>query len=82
VKLTCSCLAESGRTHDGVEYLTATLLETGPTPLLQLMDYGLREEEKHHKGKLQGKTIELQVETIRALFSGRPQLAGRIVAVK
>lgn len=74
-------LAENARTHNGVEYVTVTALEIGPTPLLQMVDYGLRDEEKSHKGKLVGKSVRLQVENVRAIFSGRPQLTGRILEV-
>lgn len=79
VKLTV--LKEDARQKDGVEYLTVSGLEAGPTPLLQVLDYGLRADESQHKGKLLGKSLELQVESIRAIFAGRPQLTGRILKV-
>lgn len=77
--LNLQILAENVQTRNNVEYVTVTGMETGPTPLLQMVDYGLREEEKPLKGKLVGKTISIQVESVRALFSGRPQLSGRLV---
>jgi len=80
--LTLSVVAESSRTNKGVEYTTLTAIETGANPLLQMLDYGLRPEEASHKGKLVGKTVRLQVESVRALFGGRPQLSGRILEVK
>lgn len=77
--LKAQIMAEDVRSKDGVEYITLTAMEVSPTPLLQMFDYGLRREETAHKGKLVGKVIEIQVETIRAIFSGRPQFAGRII---
>jgi len=35
-----------------------------------------------HKGKLIGKTVTIQVTTIRSIFAGKPQLVGSIVEVK
>lgn len=69
-------LAEDTREKDGVEYVTVTCMESSPKPLLQMFDYGLRQEEKLHKGKLLGKQVTLHVNTIRAIFSGRPQMSG------
>jgi len=78
--LKLNVLAESSRVHEGVEYTTITGMEVSDKPLLQMVDYGLREEEKLvHKGKLMGKSVLLQVESIRAIFGGRPQLVGRLV---
>jgi len=74
-------LAENSRIHNGVEYNSVTALDTSVPPLLQMIDYGLRPEEAAHKGKLVGKIIELQWENIRGLFSGRPQIVGRIISV-
>ncbi|HEY1663075.1 MAG TPA: hypothetical protein VGI03_11710 [Verrucomicrobiae bacterium] len=75
-------LAEDTQTRDGVEYVTVTCMESGPKPLLQMFDYGLRADEKQHKGKLVGKLVELQVNTIRAIFSGRPQMSGHMELAK
>ena len=69
-------LAEDSRTKDGVEYVTLTCRELDAKPLLQMFDYGLRKEELEHKGKLLGKTVNIQVNNIRAIFSGRPQFSG------
>jgi len=74
-------LKEDSRVKDGVEYVTATVMEQGANPLLQMVDYGLRQEEKVHKGKLLGKTLKIQVDNIRSIFSGRPQISGNIVEV-
>lgn len=74
-------LAETVQTRDGVEYVSVTCMEAGPEPLLQMFDYGLRQEEKIHKGKLVGKTMVLKWDNIRSIFSGRPQVNGRIVSV-
>jgi hypothetical protein len=74
-------LAENSRVNNGVEYVSVTALEFGPSPLLQMFDYGLREDEKSHKGKLVGKLVTIQVETIRSIFSGRPQLVGKLLSV-
>jgi len=81
MQLKLRILAESSRTYNGVEYTTATGMESGPSPLLQMVDYGLREEEKQHKGKLVGKEIVVRVEFIRDMFSGRPQCVGRIDSI-
>jgi len=82
VQLTATVLAETTQNSRGIEYHTLTALEAGPAPLLQMIDYTLRPEEAAHRGKLVGKVIVLQVESIRSLFSGRPQLAGRILEVR
>jgi len=74
-------LAENSRVANGVEYVTATGMEESDKPLLQMIDYGLRLEEMSHKGKLTGKTLELQVENVRAIFAGRPQFSGKILKV-
>ena len=79
VKLTV--LKEDARSSNGVEYVTCTGLEASDKPMLQMLDYGLRRDEFQHKGKLLGKVLELQVETVRDVFSGRPQLTGRILKV-
>jgi hypothetical protein len=80
--LKAQVLAEDIQTRDSVEYVSATCMELGPNPLLQMFDYGLRREEASHKGKLVGKTVELQIKTIRFIFSGRPQMSGNIVSIK
>lgn len=74
-------IAENSRENKGVEYTTVTAIEVGPTPMLQMVDYGLRQEEAAHKGKLVGKVVTLHCEGVRAIFSGRPQLSGRILEV-
>lgn len=76
--LSATVLAESVQTRDGKEYVTVTAMEASPKPLLQMFDYTLRDDERDHKGKLVGKTVELQVETVRAIFAGRPQLSGHL----
>jgi len=78
----CLILAENVNTRDGVEYVTVTGMEQGVKPLLQMFDYTLTKTELEHKGKLVGKIVELQVETIRAIFSGRPQFNGHLTVVK
>jgi len=79
--LTMSVLAESARQSNGVEYVTLTGLEHGSDPLLQMIDYTLRPEELQHRGKLGGKLVTIRVESVRAIFSGRPQLSGRLTKV-
>ena len=81
MKLTVEVLAEDVQHRDGVEYVTVTCRELGSTPLLQMVDYGLQREEMSHKGKLVGKTVDLQIKTIRAIFSGRPQMVGTLLTV-
>jgi len=74
-------LSQSAQIRNGVEYVTVTGMEIGEQPLLQMVDYTLRPEESNHKGALLGKSVKLQVECVRALFAGRPQLSGRILEV-
>jgi len=81
MQLQIQVLKESSRQNQNVEYVTITGMESGPEPLLQMVDYNLREDEKPYKGKLVGKVVAVQVENIRALFGGRPQLVGKIVNV-
>lgn len=81
MKIEAQVLAEDVQVRDGVEYVTATCMERGLEPLLQMFDYSLREDERMHKGKLLGKPIVIKVQTIRAIFAGRPQLSGRLVSV-
>jgi len=78
MKLEATVLAETVQVRDGVEYVTLTCMEMSTSPLLQMFDYGLRAEEKALKGTLIGKQVQLQVDTIRALFAGRPQMVGRM----
>jgi len=79
MKISANVLAEDVQVRDGIEYVTITCMETGAQPLLQMFDYGLRVDEKHLKGQLLGKPVSLQINTIRALFSGRPQMVGHIL---
>lgn len=74
-------LAEDVRVVKNVEYVTVTGMEVGDKPLLQMFDYGLRAEEMSHKGKLVGKVMDIHVECVRNIFSGRPQFSGKIVSV-
>lgn len=78
MKIKAVVLAEDMQVRDGVEYVSITCMEQGENPLLQMFDYGLREEERIHKGKLLGKSVELQVSTIRSLYAGRPQTIGHM----
>jgi hypothetical protein len=66
------------RQSDGKEYVTVTCSEIGEDKLLQMFDYNLRQEEAPLKATLAGKEVEIVVKTIRAIFSGRPQLVGRL----
>jgi len=75
-------LAEDAQVKDDIEYVTVTCMETGSNPLLQMFDYGLRPDEKQHKGKLVGKNLVVQIKTIRAIFAGRPQMQGSLVSVE
>lgn len=79
--LDMTVLAETSQVKDGVEYVQLSALESGATPLLQVCDYSLAPDETGHKGKLVGKVIRIQVNTIRSLFSGRPQMSGKILSV-
>lgn len=73
-------MSEDSRSSGGKEYCSITGREVGTkTPLLQFLDYSIRDEEKQHRGKLVGKTVEIHVEQIRAIFAGRPQLTGKIL---
>jgi len=74
-------LSENSRESGGKVYHSVTGMEAGTSPLLQMLDYSLTQDEFAHKGKLHGKVITLQVENIRAIFSGRPQLSGKLVSV-
>jgi len=76
--LQAQVLAEDVQEREGVEYVTITCMETGVTPLLQMFDYGLRADEKIQKGKLVGKQVTLRINTIRAIFAGRPQMNGHL----
>jgi hypothetical protein len=78
MEIQATVLAEDVRSKDGIEYVSVTCMEASPKPLLQMFDYGLRREELLHKGKLVGKTVKLHVNTIRAIFSGRPQMSGTL----
>jgi len=74
---------EDSRESNGVEYCSATCIESGVEPMLQFFDYNLKADEKaQYKGKLVGKTLKLQIEQIRDVFSGRPQFVGRILGVE
>jgi hypothetical protein len=69
------------REVDGREFVTATCSEIGDDKLLQMFDYNLREDETPLKGKILNKEVEIVVKTIRAIFSGRPQLVGRMTVL-
>jgi len=79
--LNLTILSESVQTRDGKEYVTVTGIEQGTRPMLQMVDYTLKPDEAAHKGKLIGKGVVLHVEGVRALFSGRPQLNGKLESV-
>jgi len=81
MNLKMQVLNEDVRVVKNIEYVTVTGMELGEKPLLQMFDYGLRQEEMSHKGKLVGKQIEIHVESIRNIFSGRPQFSGKILSV-
>jgi len=82
MKLEAMVLAESVDIREGREWVTITCMERNAQPLLQMFDYGLREDEKIHKGKLVGKAVSLQVTTIRSIFGGRPQMTGHLELTK
>ena len=70
-----------GETEQG-EYVQISCLEQGSQPLLQVFDYSLKKDEiPLYKGKLVGKAVKLRVDTIRSIFSGRPQFAGALLEV-
>lgn len=79
--LDMTVLAETSQVRDGIEYTQLSALEVGGSPLLQVCDYSLTADETSHKGKLVGKVIRIQVNTIRSIFSGRPQFSGKIISV-
>jgi hypothetical protein len=81
MELKATVLAEDVQTRDKIEYVTVTCLEQSEKPLLQMLDYGLRNEELSHKGKLVGKSVNLHIQNIRAIFSGRPQCSGHLTVV-
>lgn len=56
-----------------------TLMETGPSPMLQLMDYVLGGEELGLFGTLTGKRVTLRVNSVRSIFSGRARMEGQLV---
>jgi len=74
-------LQEDCQVSKGVEYPQITVRELGETPVLQMIDYGLRRDEAHLKGKLRGKVVEIRIDTFRSIFAGRPQVAGMLVNV-
>jgi len=79
--LQLTILAETVQVREGREFVTVTGIEQGTAPMLQMVDYTLKADEAaQHKGKLVGKGVSLHVESVRALFSGRPQLNGRLVS--
>ena len=71
-------MTEQVQIRNGIEYVTVTCMERGVSPLLQMFDYTLRDDEKEHKGKLVGKNVLIKVSTIRGIFSGRPQMSGTL----
>lgn len=81
MQVTAQVLSERVRAVNGVEYIETTCMEQGTSPLLQMFDYSLRPDEKSLKGTLQGKTVVMQWENIRAIFSGRPQINGKLLSV-
>ena len=70
---------EDSRVSNGIEYVTVSGREVDPVPLQQFVEYGLRQEEKEHKGKLVGKIVTIQVSDIGQIFHGRPRLSGKII---
>jgi len=82
MNITAQVLKEVSQTRNGIEYVQIVCLETGKDPLLQMFDYSLSADEKIHKGKLEGKIVSLQIDTIRAIFSGRPQMSGKMTIQK
>jgi hypothetical protein len=82
MELKAEVLAEDVQTREDVEYVTLSCRELGDKPLLQMLDYGLRREEMSQKGKLLNKTVLLHIQTIRAIFAGRPQCQGHLTLVK
>lgn len=74
-------LQEDCQVSKGVEYPQVTVRELGDSPLLQMVDYGLRRDEAHLKGKLRGKVVEIRIDTVRSIFAGRPQVAGMLLNV-
>jgi len=75
-------LSEDVRVDGGVEYVTATGMEDGAEPLLQMCDYTLQAGDLHLKGKLPGKVLHIKIHSIRNIFAGRAQLVGKITEVK
>lgn len=73
--------SENIRPYNGKEYVTATGMEDDATPISQLLDYQLREDEMLHKGKLVGKVIRVQVTECPQIFHGRLRIDGKILEV-
>lgn len=77
----CVVDKEDVRVSEGTEYITATCREVlTDHPMLQFFDYSLRDNERHLKGKLVGKTLTIVWENVRAIFAGRPQVSGMILS--
>lgn len=63
-----------------IQPLMLTCMEQpGPEAMSNTFDYGLRDDEREHFGKLTGKTVQVVVETVAAIFSGRPRFRGHLI---
>jgi hypothetical protein len=56
-----------------------TCLETGESPMLQLLDYVLSPDELGLFGTLHGKPIKLRVASFRNVFGGRARIEASLV---
>jgi len=73
---------EEVRKPEDTEYVQLALRETGEAAMHQYLQYNLREDEMHHKGKLVGKTITLYFEGSRGVFGFFLSATGKILTVK
>lgn len=69
---------KSKKGEEVVPFMVTCIEQPGPDALSNTFDYGLAETEKVHFGKLTGKTVDVIVETVAAIFSGRPRFRGRL----
>jgi len=81
MKIRVQTIAENVQRKGNDEYVSIVCIEVGVSPLQQMLEFALRDDDLKHKGQLVGKELELQITSIRDVFCGRPQTAGRILDV-
>lgn len=72
------------RAKSGVEVVPHvwTILETGESPMLQLVDYVLTDVELSKFGTMAQKPVRLRVTQVRSIFSGRVRMEGQLLERK